>query len=181
MIRFFVQLGTGVPARSASQKGAAFVDILIIAVTVVRPSLSSSSRAWSDRPCPNCVSRPGRRRRPRRSPPRRHPRPRVRNQANDKDEPPRPSPRRVRNHGQRDGRLYGQDWNADAERHVCRCWFFGRQWKVRSEAGGVREQEQCRLRASFSPTSSTSLVLEADHLVVCASFSGRPARTSRSR
>jgi len=36
MIRFFVQLGTGVPARSASEKGAAFVDILIIAVTVVR-------------------------------------------------------------------------------------------------------------------------------------------------
>jgi Ca2+-transporting ATPase len=43
MIRFFVQLGPGVPARSASQKGAAFVDILIIAVTVVRLSLSSLS------------------------------------------------------------------------------------------------------------------------------------------
>jgi Ca2+-transporting ATPase len=35
MIRFFVQLGRGVPVRSASEKGFAFMDILIIAVTVV--------------------------------------------------------------------------------------------------------------------------------------------------
>lgn len=35
MIRFFVQLGTGVPERTANQKGLAFVQILIIAVTLV--------------------------------------------------------------------------------------------------------------------------------------------------
>lgn len=35
MIRFFVQLGTGTPVRNASQKGQAFIDILIISVTVV--------------------------------------------------------------------------------------------------------------------------------------------------
>ncbi|KAF8837766.1 Ca-transporting ATPase [Paxillus ammoniavirescens] len=35
MIRFFVQLGTGDPARSANQNGMAFVQILIISVTLV--------------------------------------------------------------------------------------------------------------------------------------------------
>ncbi|KIJ14249.1 hypothetical protein PAXINDRAFT_12900 [Paxillus involutus ATCC 200175] len=35
MIRFFVQLGTGNPARSANQNGMAFVQILIISVTLV--------------------------------------------------------------------------------------------------------------------------------------------------
>jgi len=35
MIRFFVQLGTGEPARTASEKGFAFVNILIIAVTLI--------------------------------------------------------------------------------------------------------------------------------------------------
>ncbi|KAE9401479.1 calcium-translocating P-type ATPase [Gymnopus androsaceus JB14] len=35
MIRFFVQLGTGEPARSASDKGIAFVNILIISVTLI--------------------------------------------------------------------------------------------------------------------------------------------------
>ncbi|KIK99153.1 hypothetical protein PAXRUDRAFT_132713 [Paxillus rubicundulus Ve08.2h10] len=35
MIRFFVQLGTGSPARSANQSGMAFVQILIISVTLV--------------------------------------------------------------------------------------------------------------------------------------------------
>ncbi|KAJ7178583.1 calcium-transporting ATPase [Mycena crocata] len=35
LIRFFVQLGTGEPARTASQKGIAFVNILIISVTLV--------------------------------------------------------------------------------------------------------------------------------------------------
>jgi hypothetical protein len=35
MIRFFVQLGTGEPQRTASQKGLAFVQILIISVTLV--------------------------------------------------------------------------------------------------------------------------------------------------
>jgi Ca2+-transporting ATPase len=35
MIRFFVQLGTNEPVRTASQKGIAFVNILIISVTVI--------------------------------------------------------------------------------------------------------------------------------------------------
>ncbi|KAJ7650379.1 Ca-transporting ATPase [Roridomyces roridus] len=35
LIRFFVQLGTGEPQRTASQKGIAFVNILIISVTLV--------------------------------------------------------------------------------------------------------------------------------------------------
>ncbi|EPT01645.1 hypothetical protein FOMPIDRAFT_1023144, partial [Fomitopsis schrenkii] len=35
MIRFFVQLGTNNPARTANQKGIAFVNILIIAVTLI--------------------------------------------------------------------------------------------------------------------------------------------------
>ncbi|KAI6009320.1 Ca-transporting ATPase [Pisolithus marmoratus] len=35
MIRFFVQLGTGNPARDANQNGMAFVQILIISVTLV--------------------------------------------------------------------------------------------------------------------------------------------------
>lgn len=35
MIRFFVQLGTGEPQRTASEKGIAFVNILVIAVTVI--------------------------------------------------------------------------------------------------------------------------------------------------
>ncbi|KAF9234118.1 Ca-transporting ATPase [Melanogaster broomeanus] len=35
MIRFFVQLGTGTPARTANQQGMAFVQILIISVTLV--------------------------------------------------------------------------------------------------------------------------------------------------
>ncbi|ETW83423.1 P-type ATPase [Heterobasidion irregulare TC 32-1] len=35
MIRFFVQLGTGEPARTTNEKGIAFVQILIIAVTLV--------------------------------------------------------------------------------------------------------------------------------------------------
>lgn len=35
MIRFFVQLGTGEPVRTASEKGMAFVNILIISVTLV--------------------------------------------------------------------------------------------------------------------------------------------------
>ncbi|KAG9315051.1 Ca-transporting ATPase [Chiua virens] len=35
MIRFFVQLGTNNPARTANEKGMAFVDILIISVTLV--------------------------------------------------------------------------------------------------------------------------------------------------
>ncbi|KAJ7871380.1 Ca-transporting ATPase [Mycena olivaceomarginata] len=35
LIRFFVQLGTGTPERTASQKGIAFVNILIIAVTLI--------------------------------------------------------------------------------------------------------------------------------------------------
>ncbi|KAF5371839.1 hypothetical protein D9615_009535 [Tricholomella constricta] len=35
MIRFFVQLGTGDPVRTANQKGIAFVDILIISVTLI--------------------------------------------------------------------------------------------------------------------------------------------------
>ncbi|KAJ4479980.1 Ca-transporting ATPase [Lentinula aciculospora] len=35
MIRFFVQLGTGEPVRSASEKGIAFVNILIISVTLI--------------------------------------------------------------------------------------------------------------------------------------------------
>lgn len=35
MIRFFVQLGRGVPVRTPSQKGFAFVDILIISVTLI--------------------------------------------------------------------------------------------------------------------------------------------------
>jgi P-type Ca2+ transporter type 2C len=35
MIRFFVQLGKGVPVRTASEKGFAFVDILIISVTLI--------------------------------------------------------------------------------------------------------------------------------------------------
>ncbi|EMD33945.1 hypothetical protein CERSUDRAFT_117474 [Gelatoporia subvermispora B] len=35
MIRFFVQLGTGNPQRTASEKGIAFVQILIISVTIV--------------------------------------------------------------------------------------------------------------------------------------------------
>ncbi|KAL1746915.1 hypothetical protein HDZ31DRAFT_80850 [Schizophyllum fasciatum] len=35
LIRFFVQLGTGEPVRSASEKGIAFVNILVISVTLV--------------------------------------------------------------------------------------------------------------------------------------------------
>ena len=35
MIRFFVQLGTGEPERTANQKGIAFVQILIISVTLI--------------------------------------------------------------------------------------------------------------------------------------------------
>ncbi|PPR03673.1 hypothetical protein CVT24_007794 [Panaeolus cyanescens] len=35
MIRFFVQLGTGKPERNANQNGIAFVNILIIAVTLI--------------------------------------------------------------------------------------------------------------------------------------------------
>ncbi|KAH9831589.1 calcium-translocating P-type ATPase [Rhodofomes roseus] len=35
MIRFFVQLGTNDPARTANQKGIAFVNILIISVTLI--------------------------------------------------------------------------------------------------------------------------------------------------
>jgi len=35
MIRYFVQIGTNNPVRTANQKGIAFVDILIIAVTLV--------------------------------------------------------------------------------------------------------------------------------------------------
>ncbi|KAI0033537.1 hypothetical protein K488DRAFT_47461, partial [Vararia minispora EC-137] len=35
MIRFFVELGTGIPALTPSQRGIAFVNILIIAVTLV--------------------------------------------------------------------------------------------------------------------------------------------------
>lgn len=35
MIRFFVQLGRGVPVRTPSEKGFAFVDILIISVTLI--------------------------------------------------------------------------------------------------------------------------------------------------
>lgn len=35
MIRFFVQLGRGIPERTASEKGFAFVDILIISVTLI--------------------------------------------------------------------------------------------------------------------------------------------------
>ncbi|TRM65028.1 hypothetical protein BD626DRAFT_547303 [Schizophyllum amplum] len=35
LIRFFVQLGTGEPVRSASEKGIAFVNILVIAVTLI--------------------------------------------------------------------------------------------------------------------------------------------------
>ncbi|KAF9778981.1 hypothetical protein BJ322DRAFT_466634 [Thelephora terrestris] len=35
MIRFFVQLGTGEPARTANEKGIAFTQILIISVTLV--------------------------------------------------------------------------------------------------------------------------------------------------
>ncbi|KAJ3716135.1 Ca-transporting ATPase [Lentinula raphanica] len=35
MIRFFVQLGTGEPVRTASEKGIAFVNILIISVTLI--------------------------------------------------------------------------------------------------------------------------------------------------
>ncbi|KAJ7284885.1 calcium-transporting ATPase [Mycena rebaudengoi] len=35
LIRFFVQLGTGEPQRTASQKGIAFVNILIISVTLI--------------------------------------------------------------------------------------------------------------------------------------------------
>ncbi|KAH7919721.1 Ca-transporting ATPase [Leucogyrophana mollusca] len=35
LIRFFVQLGTGIPERNANQKGMAFVQILIISVTLV--------------------------------------------------------------------------------------------------------------------------------------------------
>ncbi len=35
LIRFFVQLGTGVPERTANQKGLAFVQILIISVTLI--------------------------------------------------------------------------------------------------------------------------------------------------
>lgn len=35
LIRFFVQLGTGTPVRMANQKGLAFVQILIILVTLI--------------------------------------------------------------------------------------------------------------------------------------------------
>ena len=35
MIRFFVQLGTNDPVRTANQKGIAFVQILIISVTLI--------------------------------------------------------------------------------------------------------------------------------------------------
>ncbi|KIY43940.1 calcium-translocating P-type ATPase [Fistulina hepatica ATCC 64428] len=35
MIRFFVQLGTGVPHRTANEKGIAFTNILIISVTLI--------------------------------------------------------------------------------------------------------------------------------------------------
>ncbi|KAJ7349180.1 hypothetical protein DFH08DRAFT_697693 [Mycena albidolilacea] len=35
LIRFFVQLGTGIPERTASQKGIAFVNIVIIMVTLI--------------------------------------------------------------------------------------------------------------------------------------------------
>ena len=35
MIRFFVQLGTNNPERSANEKGIAFVQILIISVTLI--------------------------------------------------------------------------------------------------------------------------------------------------
>ena len=35
LIRFFVQLGTGNPVRSANEKGLAFVQILIISVTLI--------------------------------------------------------------------------------------------------------------------------------------------------
>ena len=35
LIRFFVQLGTGSPVRSAKEKGLAFVQILIISVTLI--------------------------------------------------------------------------------------------------------------------------------------------------
>ncbi|KAJ7475762.1 calcium-transporting ATPase [Mycena latifolia] len=35
LIRFFVQLGTGEPVRTANQKGIAFVNILIISVTLI--------------------------------------------------------------------------------------------------------------------------------------------------
>ena len=35
LIRFFVQLGTGNPARTANEKGLAFVQILIISVTLI--------------------------------------------------------------------------------------------------------------------------------------------------
>jgi Ca2+-transporting ATPase len=35
LIRFFVQLGTGEPRRTSSEKGIAFVNILIISVTLI--------------------------------------------------------------------------------------------------------------------------------------------------
>lgn len=35
MIRFFVQLGTNNPPRTSNEKGIAFVQILIISVTLV--------------------------------------------------------------------------------------------------------------------------------------------------
>ena len=45
MIRFFVQLGTGQPVRSANEKGIAFVQILIISVTLVVVAVPEGSFA----------------------------------------------------------------------------------------------------------------------------------------
>ncbi|KAI6112800.1 hypothetical protein F5141DRAFT_1063146 [Pisolithus sp. B1] len=44
MIRFFVQLGTGNPQRDANQNGMAFVQILIISVTLVVPAVPEGSQ-----------------------------------------------------------------------------------------------------------------------------------------
>lgn len=51
LIRFFVQLGRGTPARNASDKGIAFVDILVISVTVIVVAIPEGTSNDSDSLC----------------------------------------------------------------------------------------------------------------------------------
>lgn len=51
LIRFFVQLGTGEPVRSANEKGLAFVQILIIAVTLIVVAVRRAARRGGGEPC----------------------------------------------------------------------------------------------------------------------------------
>ena len=49
MIRFFVQLGTNSPQRTSNEKGIAFVQILIISVTLVVVAVPEGKHTY---PCP---------------------------------------------------------------------------------------------------------------------------------